>query len=320
MPTALQPMSTGQVLDRTFNLYRSNFMLFAGIATVAALSIVCASLVLVAFGIAMPKPGVVMDPRVVMNAVGVYVLVLILFWLIFNSLATAATIYAVSKRHLGETVTMRESYGKVFPLLGRIVWIVVRVFLRMIGAILAAYVVAIVAAAIIVPALTVTSGGSAPGSLAFIVIVVIVIAVMLAGYGWAIYIYCKYSFAVPACLLEKMKAYPSLKRSAFLSKSSRFRIFLVHLLAFTMSLALAIALSYGGNLLLGLLRIPFLLVVWGLVASFLATTLAFPIGTIAISLLYYDQRVRKEAFDLQLMMESLSQAGSQEVAVAMPIG
>ena len=32
METALRPMSTSQVLDRTFSLYRTNFLLFAGIA------------------------------------------------------------------------------------------------------------------------------------------------------------------------------------------------------------------------------------------------------------------------------------------------
>jgi len=30
--TSLRPMSTSQVLDRTFFLYRKNFVLFAGIA------------------------------------------------------------------------------------------------------------------------------------------------------------------------------------------------------------------------------------------------------------------------------------------------
>jgi hypothetical protein len=29
------------------------------------------------------------------------------------------------------------------------------------------------------------------------------------------------------------------------------------------------------------------------------------LGTIALSLVYYDQRVRKEAFDLQLMMSTI---------------
>src|SRR5438045_2668746 len=32
MDSTLQPMSTGQVLDRTFHLYRNNFLLFAGIS------------------------------------------------------------------------------------------------------------------------------------------------------------------------------------------------------------------------------------------------------------------------------------------------
>jgi len=34
MTTPLRPMSTGEILDRTFNLYRNNFVLFAGIAVV----------------------------------------------------------------------------------------------------------------------------------------------------------------------------------------------------------------------------------------------------------------------------------------------
>lgn len=45
--------------------------------------------------------------------------------------------------------------------------------------------------------------------------------------------------------------------------------------------------------------------IWQLMASFLASTLAGPIATIAIALIYYDERVRKEAFDLQLMMEAI---------------
>jgi hypothetical protein len=32
MTTPLRPMSTGELLDRTFNLYRNSFVLFAGIA------------------------------------------------------------------------------------------------------------------------------------------------------------------------------------------------------------------------------------------------------------------------------------------------
>jgi hypothetical protein len=39
------------------------------------------------------------------------------------------------------------------------------------------------------------------------------------------------------------------------------------------------------------------------VGTFLATTLVTPILTIATAVFYYDLRVRKEAFDLQVMMD-----------------
>jgi hypothetical protein len=40
-------------------------------------------------------------------------------------------------------------------------------------------------------------------------------------------------------------------------------------------------------------------------AGFLSGTVTGPLVTIGISLLYYDERVRKEAFDLQFMRLSL---------------
>jgi hypothetical protein len=39
--------------------------------------------------------------------------------------------------------------------------------------------------------------------------------------------------------------------------------------------------------------------------GFVAGSLTAPLATIGIALVYYDERVRKEAFDLQLMMASL---------------
>ena len=44
------------------------------------------------------------------------------------------------------------------------------------------------------------------------------------------------------------------------------------------------------------------------VMTFISECLVGPLATIAFSLVYYDQRVRKEAFDLQLMMSTLDGA------------
>src|SRR5260370_850330 len=51
------------------------------------------------------------------------------------------------------------------------------------------------------------------------------------------------------------------------------------------------------------------------IGIFVSTSLVGALGTIAWSLIYYDQRVRKEGFDLQLMMSTL-ESGVQNAAAA----
>ncbi|HKE30376.1 MAG TPA: hypothetical protein VKD65_01535, partial [Candidatus Angelobacter sp.] len=72
MTTALRPLTTGELLDRTFVLYRNNFMLFAGIATVAAGTIVVASVVLTVLGITPPAPSPQPNPSDLMRFVALY--------------------------------------------------------------------------------------------------------------------------------------------------------------------------------------------------------------------------------------------------------
>ena len=83
--------------------------------------------------------------------------------------------------------------------------------------------------------------------------------------------------------------------------------------------ALSLAVQFSGTI-IATVGGAIVAIVWQLAGSLLASIVTFPIGTIALALLYYDQRVRKEAFDLQLMMESLGQAGPQQAAAATPIG
>jgi hypothetical protein len=42
-----------------------------------------------------------------------------------------------------------------------------------------------------------------------------------------------------------------------------------------------------------------------LIVEFVSRSLVGALSTIALSLVYYDQRVRREAFDLQLMMSTI---------------
>jgi hypothetical protein len=48
---------------------------------------------------------------------------------------------------------------------------------------------------------------------------------------------------------------------------------------------------------------------WADTCQFLAAVIAGPVGAISIALFYIDQRIRKEAFDLQLMMQAIEESG-----------
>ena len=54
------------------------------------------------------------------------------------------------------------------------------------------------------------------------------------------------------------------------------------------------------------------------IGGFIAGVVAGPIATTAIALIYYDQRVRKEAFDLQHMMELMGQQAQAQAVTAAP--
>jgi hypothetical protein len=311
-------MTTGEVLDRTFTLYRNNFLLFAGIGTVPALVLFGALLLLVPFSILFTGHGSLgsMNMITVVGIVSGYLIVVGIFYFAGYSLAMGATVHAVSQVHLGRPATIRDSYKAVRPYVWRILSIVIRVMIRSVGAFFLAYLAMVVV--LMFMATTIRSLG--PGSAVMGVVVgILAVGVFFAGMVFAVVIFCKYALAVPACVLEKLRIYASLKRSSFLAKGALFRIFLVVVLMSMIGGALSFAFQFPGAI-LGNFIGSVLGGILQLVGSFIGSALAFPIGTIALSLLYYDQRVRKEALDLQLMMESLAQPAPIQAPVAPTIG
>jgi hypothetical protein len=317
MTTALRPMNTGEILDRIFSLYRNNFILFAGIASLAAIVLVALTGALIALGLSVSNPNPQMDPRELFAKVGIFFGAIALFYLFIGSFATGATIYAVSKVHLGQSVTIREAYGRVFPRLGRIVLILILIFLIMIAILVLSYLVAL-ALGLLLGLFMTGSAGSGGRMVAAIVTGVVAGLAIVGGYVLMIRAWLKYSLSIPACLLENTGPVQSLKRSSFLAKGSLWRIFLIYLLMAVVNAALSVALQLPGNIFIR--TAPLVAVAWQLIATFFSFSVSYPISTIAISLIYYDQRIKKEAFDLQIMMDALGQTNQQQTISATPIG
>jgi hypothetical protein len=126
------------------------------------------------------------------------------------------------------------------------------------------------------------------------------ILLIIPGILWML----SYSLVVPAILVEGHKAMPGLKRSRELVKGYRGKVFLVMVVINLLQAVLA-----GGV---------------GVISSFLLTAdaagtavlssalgnllsiLLTPLGIIAAILLYYDMRIRKEGFDLEMLSLAFS--------------
>jgi hypothetical protein len=303
MTTPLRPMSTGEVLDRTFHLYRNHFWLFVGIGSGYGLCLLIGVLILVSLGILGPLgngPDFTNGLQILLAE-----FVVALFGLFGYAVASGPTYFAVSRVHFGQPANVRESYSAVGSLTFRFLRIQLSVFLRCFGALLLAEFLVGVAMTFVLIPLSRSIANASP-MLVGLIMAILAFGSMASGLVWAIRIFCRNSLAVPACLLERLPARQALKRSRWLTKKSLGRHFLVFLLTGILVVALFYAFLIPGVLAAG--KVPTVVLIgWQALAAFAALALSFPIGTIATSLLYYDQRVRKEAFDLQFMMDSIAQ-------------
>lgn len=294
---SLRPMSIGELLDRTFALYRRNFLLFVGIATLGPAAYLVFQLLTIGSAIV---PGATRQPSpAAFASFGVGMLVGLIIMLAGMALAHAATVRAVAAVHLGRTITIGGAYK---ALSGR-VWRVLTVF----GLVM--LIVGVVAVVMIVTASVLASlaviGGAQAGTAGTVAGGLIAIVAVVIGALLAITIYVRYSLAIQACVVEDLRPLASLKRSVALSKGARSRVLTIYFVFGLLSLIVSLALGGTVGAVGVLLRTPILSVILIYLTSFIAGSLTGPLATIGMSLLYYDERVRKEAFDLQLMMASL---------------
>jgi hypothetical protein len=306
MTEPLRPMSTGQLLDHTFALYRKNFLLFVGIATVGPAAGVLFQLFTVGANVGSPFSN---SSNVAASAaiarLGLLMVFGYLVLLAGMAISHAATVKAVAAVHLGRETTIVGAYralrGRIWSLFGTGGLILLWMALWMVVAIFAAVIV------MIPLSLAIAAAGrtGAPGPAAAIVTGIIGIVTVVLVFVGFIAVYVRYALAIQACVVEDLGPRASLRRSIQLSKGSRRRVVAIYLVFAILSLILGFGLGALAGGAGSMLHNKIAAAVLIYLASFIAGSLTGPLATIGLSLLYYDERVRKEAFDLQLMMSSL---------------
>ena len=129
----------------------------------------------------------------------------------------------------------------------------------------------------------------------------------------------KYSVAVPVAVLEDKPTNEAIARSSELTKGEYKRIFPIYVLFWVLGFIFSSAVQYLAAV--GAV-VQFLGPVWleaaSLIGRFIVGTMIQPLLTISLSLLYFDLRVRKEGFDLQMMLQQISEQSPVTTPVSLP--
>jgi hypothetical protein len=296
-------MSVGEWLDATFSLYRRNFVLIASISAVVQIPYALITLLVyevTGLGAFVRSPFGNVNTQTLTQAqaaallnsvVGVLAVslgLLLITAIVVLPLGEAATTRAVSDRYLDRPTTLRAAYRAALSRLGSLITMSLILGGAYIACILAVGLVALLFASV---------GAGAVGG-------AIVLLAVLAFIPLVILVVVRTAVAAPAIVLEKVSGWHGLQRSWNLIKG-RFwptfgRILLLGLISGIISGVLAAIFELPGSAF-----DPSNAFIYDQLASGLAAVFIGPITYIGVTLLYYDVRIRKEGFDIEMLARSL---------------
>lgn len=292
-----EPMSIGGILDRTFKIYRDNFIRFVTI--VAIIQVPIALIMIVSLSVL--QRGVPVQNRRASDQsvretrqnpenfnfgrrrtstnnagqdennpfvffVGSFGMMISgILGMLAHILCRGALTKSVSESYLGAEITVAQAYSFVLPK-----------FLTLIGA----------------------------GILVVLIVYMGLILLIVPGIIFALW----FALTTPAIVVENLKAIKGLSRSKDLASGNLGKIFSVGFLVIAISWVIGIPFSVVGGFLGRILfsNNMMLMTFVNQLISIIGQVLIVPIGAIAYILLYYDLRIRKEGFDLIMLANSIS--------------
>ena len=288
MQYELRPLSTGEILDRSFSLYRRRFWLYVGLSSIAAAITTAGTFVRLTWGFA-GRFGEVPGPRELLVS-GVSTLVTSVIFLLAYSVTQAATVSAVGAAYLGHGTSVGQALAVVrrywYRYLGIVLW-------QTWSAIWLPMLLMVPASVLLID---VKLGLQTLGA--------ILLLPVLGSLVYAVIAYIRNSLGIAASVGEGLTVRRAMRRSKDLVAGRKGRVFALLLLMYVLSLAAGIvqgvfavfmALSHHG--------VHVLLECLTLLATFVTGSLVTPVGAIAFCLLYLDERVRREGFDVELSLE-----------------
>jgi hypothetical protein len=303
----MRPLSTGELLDRTFYLYRSRILLFLAIALVPSAISFLGQL----FGL------VLLHPRPLNTNIGTAAFVQSFTASLGPTLVTDVLIlfgYAVSQAATMRLVSQLYLEGQGYP--DRALKQCLPLTLRYVGIEMwkvwsAMWFFVVLFVPIAIFAATAAKEQMNKGISILILLLFIPVAMV---YGVIAYI--RNSLAVAASVVEDLPIRAAMRRSKQLVAGRKIRIFLLFLLLlllYTVGLAVQSPLF----LLVAKAKAPVqhtVAMVLTIGVSALVSMFLTPVASIALCLFYFDERVRREGFDIDFLLHGAAAALPQPPA------
>lgn len=318
MNEQLRPLTLAEILDRTAQMYRSRFLVFLGISTIPAGTVFVFAAGAFAFiawmGRTSRHGGSVADVFVWVFLALLALLVLPV-GLAISGWGDAAISEASARIFLGDTITIRGAYRNTWKRGWRYVGLYTLQVLLIVGIPAVLFFGGVIALIVLkVSGIAANDNSPMAGGLMFLMLVVLG--------AFAVWMSLRLCLAFPACVVEQASATNAMRRGVKLSEGTRSRIFVLYLLGQVLNWVLTWGLTFLA--LIGIALIPALqgqkhsqalgmavmFLVYG--SYFAVKALTRPVYGIALTIFYFDQRIRKEGFDIEWMMQ---QAGM----VPMPV-
>lgn len=281
--TELRPLSAGEVLDHSFGLFRRLFV------PLVVIQVLCSGLPFLFSIYAEARGG--MQPAL---AFPTYLLAFVL-----GALASAATAYLISESYLGRSLTAGDALRRAVPRMASVMVLSLGLGLVVVTAALPSLIA--IGAGGAFATLAMQEGGSTTGVGGGAALLLVGIALLVL----PVLVFSGLSVATTALVLEHIGAGKAMSRSWYLTKGFRLRI--VGLMLVVLIVVLIPLLAIGG--LAGAFSgaepstgTDVLFATLTGVVSLIVTPLLYCV----LTLLYYDLRVRKEAFDLEMLAQTLS--------------
>ena len=304
----LRPMNIGDLLDGAFTLYRKNFVTLVGIVAVATLPVLViqlvAGLLLLPLEPLLTRPTTSSIPGFTPPEVGSLLLggSLFLGGSLLGALAsifeTGALAIFISEHYLGRQLNIQSAYAYALrrwtALLG------MSLFLFFVYA--ALFLVVFIPFGLLLFATAASRSGDVLGMVAICVPCILLPVSVLAFFVLSV----RWQFAPQAIVIENRRPLDGLRRSWNLITGSFWRVAGINLVLTILVTIISLSASFSLNFAAALVPSVILVNVLNTLVTSALRMIVLPLQFATLTLLYYDLRVRKEGFDLQLLSEQLA--------------